>query len=155
MRLKLKQKVLNLTEMKQMRDKVFLDSNIIIYAYSIDEPKKQAIVTNLLNNHETIVISTQTINEFVNVTTRKKLLNNTQVSTVVDELFSQLFVAVINRDIIQRAIALAYKHRYSYFDCLMLASALTSDCSILYSEDMHHLHTIEKSLEIINPFSNL
>jgi predicted nucleic acid-binding protein len=138
--------------MKPMPDKVFLDSNIIIYAYSIDEPKKQNIVKDLLNAHETIIISTQTINEFVTVTTRKKILNTMQVSAVVDELFSVFLVETINQNVIQKAIALAKKYRYSYFDCLMLASAHTSGCSTLYSEDMHHSHIVENSLKIINPF---
>lgn len=135
-----------------MPDKVFLDSNIIIYAYSIDEPKKQAIVKNLLNAHETIIISTQTINEFVTVTTRKKILNTKQVSAVVDELFSVFLVETINQNIIKSAIILADKYHYSYFDCLMLASALGSGCSILYSEDMHHSHIVENNLKITNPF---
>jgi predicted nucleic acid-binding protein len=138
--------------MKQMPDKVFLDSNIIIYAYSIDEPKKQAIVKNLLSAHETILISTQTINEFVTVTTRKKILNYVQASAAVKELFLELSVETIDQSVIQNAITLAEKYRYSYFDSLMVASALAADCSILYSQDMHHDQVIEKKLKIINPF---
>lgn len=138
--------------MKLMLDKVFLDSNIMIYAYSIDEPKKQAIVSELLNAHEIMVISTQTINEFINVTTRKKLLNHAQIRAAVEELFSVFLVEEIDKEVIQRALALSHKYHYSYFDSLMLASALMSDCSVLYSEDMHHLHVVENSLKIINPF---
>ncbi len=55
-----------------MADKVFIDSNILIYAYSVDEPKKQKIAHDLFNKHDEIIISTQTINEFINVTARKK-----------------------------------------------------------------------------------
>ncbi len=135
-----------------MLDKVFIDSNILIYAYSIDEPKKQKIVNKILEEHEVILISTQTVNEFINVTIRKKMLNNEQVCAVVDELFSQFLVEGINQTIIQMALALEANHRYSYFDCLMLASALSSGCSILYSEDMHHLHMIKNTLKIVNPF---
>ena len=135
-----------------MLDKVFIDSNIIIYAYSVDEPKKQAVVKSLLNAHEAIVISTQTINEFVTVTTRKKILSYSQASAAVKELFLELLVETIDQGIIQNAIALAEKYRYSYFDSLMVASALAADCSILYSEDMHHDHVVEKKLKIINPF---
>ncbi len=135
-----------------MPDKVFIDSNILIYAYSVDEPKKQKIVNTILNEHEVIIISTQTINEFVNVTTKKKMLDTIQVSAVVNELFLQFLVVTIDQTIIQKALLLADKYRYSYFDCLMLASALIGNCSIIYSEDMHHLHMVENTLEIINPF---
>ena len=137
-----------------MHDKVFIDSNILIYAYSVDEPDKQNIVRKLFYNHHTVIISTQTVNEFVNVTTRKKMLTNKTASLIVSELFKVFLVQAIDQKIIQKAILLAEKHRYSYFDCLMLASALSSGCSVLYSEDMHHSHAVEGSLKIIIPFAD-
>lgn len=135
-----------------MRDNVFIDSNVIIYAYSEDEPKKQAIVKDLLNQHENLYISTQTINEFVNVTTKKKMLDHDQVSAVVEELFEMFSVIHLDQSIIQNAIVFAKKHRYSYFDSLMIGSALAANCTVLYSEDMHHGHIIESNLKLINPF---
>jgi predicted nucleic acid-binding protein len=45
-----------------MKDRVFFDSNVLIYAYSIDEPKKLNIIKELLNKHDAIIISTQTVN---------------------------------------------------------------------------------------------
>ncbi len=135
-----------------MPDNVFIDSNIIIYAYSVDEAEKQAIVKGILNAHDVICISTQTINEFVNVTMRKKMLDSDSISAVVEELFSILSVKMIDQNIIESAIIIAKNQRYSYFDSLMLASALASDCSVLYSEDMHHGHLIDGKLKIINPF---
>jgi len=137
-----------------MLDKIFFDSNILIYAYSIDEQKKQKMVQDLLNRHEIIIISTQTVNEFINATVRKKILSHVQIAAVVDELFSVFRVEIIDQSVIKRAVALATKYHYSYFDSLMLSSALTSDCSILYSEDMHHTHNVENKLKIINPFVN-
>jgi predicted nucleic acid-binding protein len=137
-----------------MPDRVFIDSNIIIYAYSVDEPKKQVAVNTLLGAHEMILISTQTINEFVTVTTRKKILRYGQASAAVKELFAVFSVETIDQNSIQNAITLAEKYHYSYFDSLMIASALMSHCSILYSEDMHHQQLIENKLKIINPFHN-
>ena len=96
-------------------------------------------------------MSTQTINEFVNVTTRKKVLSKAQAAKIVDELFSLFLIEVIDHKVIQRALALSEELHYSYFDSLMIASALEAECSILYSEDMHHDHTIEKKLKIVNP----
>ena len=46
------------------------------------------------------------------------------------------------------------KYKYSYYDSLIIATALESKCKILYSEDMHHGQIIENSLKIINPFDN-
>ncbi len=134
-----------------MPDKVFIDSNIIIYAYSVDEPKKLEIARDILLSNETI-LSTQTINEFVSVTTRKRMLNNAQIAEIIDDLFLLFSIHPVDQKIIQKALTLTEKYRYSYFDSLMVASALAADCSILYSEDMHHSHVIEKKLKIINPF---
>jgi predicted nucleic acid-binding protein len=83
------------------------------------------------------------------------MLSNAAVASVVSEFFTVFLVEIIDQKIIQKAIALVDKYRYSYFDCLILSSALVSDCSILYSEDMYHLHTIENSLKIINPFHHV
>ncbi|MBE0428207.1 MAG: PIN domain-containing protein [Nitrospirae bacterium] len=53
-----------------MPDKVFIDTNILIYAYSETEPeKKDKILTIFERNH--IVISTQVINEFIWVMNKK------------------------------------------------------------------------------------
>ena len=135
-----------------MPDKVFIDSNVLIYAYSIDEPQKQQVLKGLLDTHEKLVISTQTINEFISVAIKKKRLDSAMLPVVINDFFSIFLVEIIDQAIIQKAIALAARYRYSYFDSLMLASALTSDCSVLYSEDMHHNHVIEKTLQIVNPF---
>jgi predicted nucleic acid-binding protein len=40
----------------------------------------------------------------------------------------------------------------SYWDSLIISSALESGCKILYTEDMHHNQIIEGKLKIINPF---
>lgn len=135
-----------------MPDKVFIDTNILIYAYSIDEPKKLNLARNILLSHETI-LSTQTINEFANVTIRKKMLNRLQLAETIDELFCLFTIQSIDQKTIQKALAISDKYHYSYFDSLMLASALEAECSILYSEDMHHDHLLEKKLTIVNPFA--
>lgn len=51
-------------------------------------------------------------------------------------------------------IYLYEKYRYSFFDSLILASALESGCDKVYSEDMKHGQNIE-SLQIVNPFISL
>jgi predicted nucleic acid-binding protein len=55
-------------------------------------------------------------------------------------------------EVIQKALKLNSKYGYSYYDCLILASALLNDCEYLYSEDMQHNQLIEGKLKIVNPF---
>ena len=53
---------------------------------------------------------------------------------------------------IQQAWLIGEKYGYSYFDSLVLASALESHCDVLYSEDMQDGQLIESCLKIVNPF---
>ena len=46
--------------------KVFLDTNILIYFYSEDEPEKQSFAQDVLNGH-CCVVSTQVLNEVSNI----------------------------------------------------------------------------------------
>jgi predicted nucleic acid-binding protein len=51
-----------------------------------------------------------------------------------------------------KAIEIRGRYGFSYWDSLIVATALLSGCSILYSEDMQHDQVIESTLKIINPF---
>jgi predicted nucleic acid-binding protein len=51
-----------------------------------------------------------------------------------------------------QALDLNLKYGYSYWDSLIIATALLSDCSFVYSEDMSHNQLIEDKVRIFNPF---
>ena len=53
---------------------------------------------------------------------------------------------------IHLACQIAQRYHFSFYDSLIIAAALEANCSILYSEDMHHEQVIEKRLTIRNPF---
>ena len=137
-----------------MNGKVFFDSNILIYAYSSDDAFKQDCVQKLSDSHDAIIISTQVIHEFINVMTKKKKLNYSQVTLAIDEMYKNFTVEIIDQTTIKKAIAIATRYSYSYFDSLMVSAALISNCSILYSEDMHNQHVIE-NMTITNPFTSM
>lgn len=69
-----------------------------------------------------------------------------------EEIAVQFEVSLITLDTIKKALSVADKNKYSYYDSLIIASALECGASVLYSEDMHHDHLIENTLRIINPF---
>lgn len=135
-----------------MQDKIFLDTNILIYAYSIDEPSKKNIVSKILTSYEYIIISTQTINELINVLTKKKKIPYSQVSLVIEELFQKFIVEIVDESVIKEAVRIAENFQYSYFDSLIVSSAISAGCTKLFTEDMHHEHRIYNTLQIINPF---
>lgn len=75
-----------------------------------------------------------------------------EMKRILDKIFIEFFLTYLELQTINQALKLAKKYRYSYFDSLILASALEHDCSILYSEDMQHQQLIENKLTIYNPF---
>ena len=143
---------LNLTVMKQMKDRVFIDSNILIYSYSRTEPEKQMIAVNIISENNS-VISTQVLNELVNIVTRKFNFSYSQAKEAVIECCQNNHLHVNAQYTIMQACEIATKYKFSFFDSVIISAALEADCTILYSEDMHQISNIEKKLSIVNPFA--
>lgn len=137
-----------------MHDKAFLDTNILIYAYSEDEPKKQSVALQLLDSFEDhVIISKQVINEFSNILFKKFKLSSEQVENVLLEIDNVL--PIVDFDLTTQIKALKLKDRYQfqYYDALIVATALENNCTVVYSEDMQHDMLIDGNLKIINPFN--
>ena len=136
-----------------MSDKVFLDTNILIYSYSEDEIEKQTIANELLGEYsENIIISNQVVNELANVLFKKFKLSSDDIENVVLEL--DTFIPIVNFELATqiKALRLKEKYKFQYYDALIIATALENNCDILFSEDMQHQQIIENVLTIINPF---
>ena len=63
-----------------MSAKVFIDTNVVVYLYSSDEPEKQTAALSLIENNEAIV-STQVLSELANTLSRKFALPYKQSGT--------------------------------------------------------------------------
>ncbi|HLP88770.1 MAG TPA: PIN domain-containing protein [Nostocaceae cyanobacterium] len=136
-----------------MSDRVFLDTNILIYGYSQDEPDKQQRAFECVQSGD-VWISTQVLNETINVLKRKFLLEYSQIRAVVEEFTKQFEIAIVSVTTIETALNLAERYQYTYFDSLIVASALEVGCQILYSEDLQDGQQIDHQLTIINPFNS-
>lgn len=134
-----------------MKNKVFLDSNILIYLYSVDEKLKQEKVKTLLNDCSNIVISTQVLFEFTHIAYKKFKLDYSQINIAWLEFNRFFSIETLSYNTFQLALKIATKYKYSFVDSLTIASALENNCEVLYSEDMHSGAIIEKTLVITNP----
>ena len=145
------QLILSLIDKKQMKDKIFIDTNILLYAYST-EKNKQEIAQNIINTNNNIYISKQVINETINILIKKFKLNIKDIINVVKELEKEFII--LDFDIQTQLNALKLKQNYNlqFYDALIVSTALKNSCTILYSEDMQDKLVIEKKLKIINPF---
>ena len=82
-----------------MRDKIFLDTNVVIYFYSEDEPQKQKMANDTLEQYsDQIIISNQVINELSNTLFRKFKLSADPLLQSVSSTFntkSDIFVKCV------------------------------------------------------------
>jgi len=139
-----------------MPDKVFLDTNVVLYAYSEDEIDKQSIASELLKRFDgKALISKQVINEFTNILFKKFKLPSDTIESVLLELDTAFTIVDFDLKTQIKAIRLKQTYNLHYYDALIVATALENQCSILYSEDMQHNQVIDGSLTIINPFTSL
>lgn len=135
--------------MKQMRDRVFIDTNVLLYLYDSNSEKKSIAKEILKSNHH---ISTQVLNEFSNISIKKLRLSHDDLSENVKKIIEKTTVFVFSENTILFAIDIREKYKFQYYDSLIIATALENKCTILYSEDMQHEQIIENQLKIINPF---
>ena len=136
--------------MMPMKDKIFVDSNIFLYALSDLDLSKQLIAGDLITQE--IMISTQVINEVSSNLIKKLKFNNTEVCAFVESCYAHYLVINFNQKTFTLACDLREKYSLSYYDSLIVASALISKATVLYSEDMQHNLDINKKMRIINPF---
>ena len=134
-----------------MKDRFFLDSNILLYAFGKDEYKKR-IAKELMRQR--LIISVQVINEICSVLFRKFNFSAIEIKDIFNFIKSKTEVKVVNMQTIEYCLYIKEKYNFSYWDSLIISSALENKCLILYSEDMQSNQIIEKQLMIINPFLN-
>ena len=140
-----------------MSDKVFLDSNILIYTVDESDLQKQQkarLLITTLNKQKNAHISTQTLQEFYNVITRKLFCPKEKAKEFIEN-YSQLF-PVHNNTVfdILHAIEISIKTQFSFWDSLIISAAISEDCNILYSEDLNDGQIVE-GVTIINPFKTI
>ena len=134
-----------------MSDKVFLDSNVLIYSYSKDEPEKQIIARKLISEFNSF-ISTQVLQELTNIITKKFNFSFIDAKKTIEECCHNNNLHVNTEDTIMQACDIARQNGFSFYDSLIISSALECGCSTLYTEDMQHARKINANFSIINPF---
>ncbi len=138
-----------------MSGKCFVDTNILVYSRDSTEPAKQRMAKQWLTHlwqQEAGRINTQVMNEYY-VTVTQKLkpgLSKDQARADLRALavWQPLEISV---HLIESAWDVQDQYAYSWWDSLVIASALFLDCQYLLSEDMQHDQSLG-SLKIINPF---
>jgi predicted nucleic acid-binding protein len=127
----------------------FFDTSVLLYLFS-SESEKADCVENLLVASG--VISVQVLNEFASVGIRKLKMTWADVCEVLDTVRSVCRTEPLTVDDHDRAGEVMERYKFSFYDSVIVASALRAESEILYTEDLQHAQLIEQQLKVVNPF---
>ena len=127
----------------------FLDSNVLVYAFTSDPRATRA--QELLERG--CILGVQGLNEFTNVARRRLGMTWGEVREALAAIrIICRTILPINIDTHTGALRIAERYGYGIFDALMIASALSANCGVLWSEDMQDGIIVDRRLRIANPF---
>jgi len=133
----------------------FVDTNILVYAHDTSAGTKQenarALVEQLWNTRDGCV-SVQILQEFFVTVTRKipKPLDAAAAKEIIADL-SRWYVHVPAADDVLAAIGLHQRTGISFWDAMMIRSAVEIGCGVIYSEDLSHGQLYDGA-RVENPF---
>ncbi len=131
----------------------FIDSNVWLYAFiEGQDRKKHDAAKQLLQTCEP-VLSTQVINEVCVNLLRKTDFTESDIGNLIASFYEKYEVVAPNRSILLSASELRERYSLSFWDSLVICSALFAGTPVLYSEDMQDGLVIEERLRILNPLN--
>lgn len=137
--------------------RAFFDTNVLVYLFDADAPEKQDRARRLLEREVTegrAMLSTQVLQEFYVAVTRQ-LAKPLDPKTAEQALYNlaQLPVSQVDTGLVLNAAIRCRKDRLSFWDSLIIETALNTGADRLYSEDLHNGHDFD-GLVVVNPFLN-
>ena len=137
-----------------MSDRFFIDTNILVYSSLKDELTKHdravSFITSLKGNN--VFVSTQVLSELY-VALLKHGVEEASIVKILTQITDVFNVMAITLDTVVSAWKLKKRHQFSYWDSLIVASALEAGCTSLFTEDMQHGQILGKKIKIINPIT--
>lgn len=133
---------------------VCVDTNVWFYALARPaqgEARKHLAARELIGGLEQPVITPQIVNELSANLLRKRSWSENELRALVGDLRTRCHYVVPGQDWHEQASVLRERHGLSFWDSLVVASALAAGSEVLLSEDMQHGSKID-SLSIANPF---
>jgi predicted nucleic acid-binding protein len=136
-------------------NKVFVDTNILVYAYDQKEEFKQSVAKGILRtlwDQDTGAVSMQVLQEFYSTVTRKLAipLPKDEARLIVN-YYARWCVETTPMEI-KRAFQIEDEARINFWDAMIVAAAIRSGASRILSEDLNPGQTIA-GIQIENPFA--
>lgn len=137
-----------------MSRRVFVDTNVFIYARDDRFPDKQSAARHWLSeitSRELGVVSPQVLGELHNVAGKGTLQGSELANHVSTSSIEAWSTGQTDLDLLALAWDVRTRTRFQWWDCVILASAISASCRYLLSEDYQHDRTID-GVTIISPF---
>lgn len=139
-----------------MSGKFFLDTNIFVYSFDPNSPKKATQATKLIRKGietRSGIVSYQVVQEFFNVALRKfaKPMSSADAEQYLATTFRPLLAVHSSPALYGEALGILGRFRLAWYDSLIVASAIEGQCDVLYSEDFQDGQQMG-SVTISNPF---
>lgn len=134
---------------------VTVDTNLFVYAHDHRDLKKQQAalrVADAVGKREDRALALQVVGEFYNATTRRLKMPRDEAAGHARAMLRHFPTFSYTADHAEVALDGAREGYFSYWDGLLLASAVAAGCKLFISEDLQHGFTFE-GLEIVSPFS--
>jgi predicted nucleic acid-binding protein len=139
-----------------MTGKTFLDSNVLVY--SVDESpaekaKHERAIEVLSARPQDLVLSTQVLQEFYVVTTRKLKtpLSEERAARAVRGL-TKLDVVGVDAPLVLAAVDTSRLVQLAFWDALIIEAASRAGCERVLSEDLNATQVI-RGVRVENPFA--
>jgi predicted nucleic acid-binding protein len=137
-----------------MTNKIFVDSNVWAYLYLHDDEEKYKTAEEYLLKNDpnaVFIITWQIINE-VSKTLLKYKYTESEIRKYIEQLCKTCTIQDFTKEIVLTASSLREKYSFSFWDSIVVGSALFSECNMLISEDMQNGLVVEEKLPIKNIF---
>jgi predicted nucleic acid-binding protein len=140
-----------------MSERAFVDTNVIVYLFDEHAPAKQsaagALMRSFVDGQVVPVVSTQVLQEAYSVLTGKLNLEGATALTLLQKMErSGFIVETTDVPLVWRAANRSIEDKLSFWDSLIVESAIAAQCSVLYTEDLQHGRRFD-GLTVVNPFA--
>lgn len=139
-----------------MRDKSFLDTNILVYAYDSSEKEKHPKASRLLKDlwsSRAGILSIQVLSEFYVVVTQKveRPISSSEAKAIIEDYLSSWEIIEPRGDTLLSSIEATNKYNFHFWDAMIFAAAKEANVIRIYTENFQHNLEIEE-IKFINPF---
>ncbi len=131
----------------------FIDTNIWLYAFIPGQDLNKSVIAKTIIQQNDIIVSTQVINEICVNLIKKAQFDEQRLQPLIISFYNKYDVVVMDRSILLKGSELREKLQFSFWDSLIVSSALLGAAEMLYTEDMSGGMIIENRLKITNPFA--